>query len=236
MQTITVIDTTAPEITTPANSLDATIECSDVSALDNILNQEPIATDNCSTNVQIILIRDFTIDNVDCANAYIRTRTWAFDDGCGNVSDMFTQVITVIDTTAPELITTGFDETLTVQCDAIPEIQDLVFEDSCSSSVNVTFNEEINFFSNTDDYEIIRDWTVDDGCGNVAIYTQNISVITPVIISVDEGRCYDDGVIDLFDFLENDVDTGGTWSIIIGNNITINGSLFNPQESDVGEI
>ncbi|WP_296321237.1 gliding motility-associated C-terminal domain-containing protein [Winogradskyella sp.] len=231
-----MIDTTAPQITTPNGSLDATIECSDTDGLDNALNQEPTATDNCATNVVITLVSDETTDDANCANAYVRTRTWTFDDGCGNISDTFTQTITVIDTTAPVLVTPNFDDTLSVQCDAIPEIPDLDFEDNCSADVNVIFNEEINFFPNTDDYEIVRDWTVDDGCGNVANFTQTISVTTPTISSVDGDRCFDDGVIDLFDFLETGIDTTGTWSIVIGNNITINGSFFNPQESDVGEI
>ncbi|MBS1918910.1 MAG: HYR domain-containing protein, partial [Bacteroidetes bacterium] len=40
----------------------------------------------------------------NCANAYVRVRTWNFTDGCGNTSLNFVQTITVQDHTAPVLI------------------------------------------------------------------------------------------------------------------------------------
>ncbi|WP_188374669.1 gliding motility-associated C-terminal domain-containing protein, partial [Winogradskyella haliclonae] len=233
-QVITVQDTTAPEITTPDGDLDVTIECSDTDALDNALNLVPTVTDNCSNNIITTLVSDDTVQDSDCANASVRTRTWTFDDGCGNISEEFTQIITIVDTTAPVLITTDFDENISASCDAIPEIPELMFEDNCSADVNVVFDEQINFFPNTDDYEIIRDWTVDDGCGNTVTFTQLISVSTPTIDAIDGDRCIDDGVINLFDFLQGNVDTSGTWSIVIGNGINLNGSLFDPQ--DGGEV
>ena len=236
-QVITVQDTTAPEVTNPDGDLDVTIECSDTDALDDALNLEPTVTDNCSNNIITTLVSDDTVQDPNCANASVRTRTWTFDDGCGNISDVFTQVITIVDTTAPVLITTDFDENINASCDAIPEIPELMFEDNCSANVTVVFDEQINFFPNTDDYEIIRDWTVDDGCGNTATFTQLISVTTPTIDAVDGDRCIDDGVINLFDFLQGNVDTSGTWSIVIGNGISLNGNLFDPQDGgEVNEI
>ena len=205
-QVITVQDTTAPEVTNPDGDLDVTIECSDTDALDDALNLEPTVTDNGSNNIITTLVSDDTVQDPNCANASVRTRTWTFDDGCGNISDVFTQVITIVDTTAPVLITTDFDENINASCDAIPEIPELMFEDNCSANVTVVFDEQINFFPNTDDYEIIRDWTVDDGCGNTATFTQLISVTTPTIDAVDGDRCIDDGVINLFDFLQGNVD------------------------------
>ena len=65
-----------------------------------------------------------------------------------------TQTITIVDTTAPVLVTPDFNESIDADCDAIPEIPELQFEDNCSTDVTVTFNEAINFFPNTDDYEI----------------------------------------------------------------------------------
>ncbi|WP_296378263.1 gliding motility-associated C-terminal domain-containing protein, partial [Winogradskyella sp.] len=236
VQTINVVDTTAPVITTTQGDLDVTIECSDTTALDDALALEPTVTDNCSTTLITTLVSDDTVQDPDCPNASVRTRIWTFDDGCGNISESFTQTISIIDTTAPVLIT-DLDLNITVECDAIPEIPELVFEDNCSSNVTVTFNEDINFFPNVDDYEIIRDWTADDGCGNITAITQVIMVTTPTITANDGDRCIDDGIINLFDFLQSDVDTSGTWSIVIGNTITINDNLFDPQNGgEVGEI
>ncbi len=204
--------------------------------MDDALALEPTVTDNCSTTLITTLVSDDTVQDPDCPNASVRTRIWTFDDGCGNISESFTQTISIIDTTAPVLIT-DLDLNITVECDAIPEIPELVFEDNCSSNVTVTFNEDINFFPNVDDYEIIRDWTADDGCGNITAITQVIMVTTPTITANDGDRCIDDGIINLFDFLQSDVDTSGTWSIVIGNTITINDNLFDPQNGgEVGEI
>ncbi|MFD1063793.1 gliding motility-associated C-terminal domain-containing protein, partial [Winogradskyella litorisediminis] len=235
VQTINVNDTTAPQVTDADGSLDVTVECSDADALNDALSFEPTATDNCSTDITLNLVSDETVTDASCPNASTRTRTWTFTDACGNVSEPFIQTISIVDTTAPILLTT-FDQAITVDCDAIPEIPELQFEDNCSSTVNIDFTEEINFFTDTDNYEIIRVWTVDDGCGNITIVRQIILVATPTIIAEDGDRCIDDGVIDLFDFLQPNVDTSGTWSIVIGNTISIDNNLFNPQNGgEVGE-
>src|SRR5439155_1604215 len=99
-QTITVIDDTAPTVTTAATSLDRTVECSDAAGLAAALALAPAATDNCTTPT-IHLVSDVPTPNATCANGYTRVRTWNFTDACGNTSASFVQTITVQDTTAP---------------------------------------------------------------------------------------------------------------------------------------
>ena len=89
-QTITVEDTTAPELSIPA---DYTAECSDELTLD-----DATATDNCG-EVTIEVSSEETAG--DCDGSYTLTRTFTATDDAGNSS---TQTITVEDTTAPELL------------------------------------------------------------------------------------------------------------------------------------
>ena len=92
-QTITIIDTTAPELTIPA---DYTAECSDVHPMD-----EATATDNCGAVV--ITVEEVETTAGACAGDYVITRTFTATDDCGNETSA-TQTITIIDTTAPELL------------------------------------------------------------------------------------------------------------------------------------
>ena len=88
-QTITIIDTTAPELTIPA---DYTAECSDEHPMD-----EATATDNCGEVV--ITVEEVTTAGA-CAGDYVITRTFTATDDCGNATSA-TQTITIIDTTSP---------------------------------------------------------------------------------------------------------------------------------------
>ena len=90
-QTITIIDTTAPELTIPA---DYTAECSDEHPMD-----EATATDNCDDDVSITVEEETVAGS--CAGNYTITRTFTATDDCGNATSA-TQTITIIDTTAPE--------------------------------------------------------------------------------------------------------------------------------------
>src|SRR6185295_10819749 len=115
-QTITVIDNTAPVVTTVAGSLDHTLQCSNTTGIADALAEAPTATDNCTAAPAIHLVSDNTVADPGCANAYVRTRIWNFTDGCGNTSASFTQVITVIDNTAPVVTTVAGSLDATVQC------------------------------------------------------------------------------------------------------------------------
>ena len=106
VQTITVIDNTAPVITTVAGALDHTLQCSDAAGIASALLEVPAATDNCTAAPPTLnLVSDVTTPDGICANAYVRVRTWNFTDGCGNTSANFIQTITVIDNTAPVITT-----------------------------------------------------------------------------------------------------------------------------------
>ena len=102
-QVITVVDTSAPVLTIPA---DYTAECS---------NEHPMeaatATDNCG-EIVIDLVEETTQGS--CTGEYTITRTFTATDDCGN-STSATQTINIIDTTAPEISNIPAD--YTIECD-----------------------------------------------------------------------------------------------------------------------
>ena len=223
VQTITVVDTTAPTFTSDLPE-DIEVECDEIPDADDLQ-----ATDNCG---DATVIFEEVIDEGACVGDYIVTRSWTATDACSNET-LYTQIITVQDTTPPALVT-PFEEDVTASCDDIPEIPELVFEDSCSTDIEVTFEEVSTQVNDFEDYEIIRTWTVVDDCGNEAIFTQNVTVeISNVINASDSSRCILDAEFDLFDLLSGDFSTDGTWSVVSGD-ATVNGSLFDPSTVDVG--
>ena len=107
-QVITIIDTQAPTWTTAVASLNRTIQCNDAPALAAAQGQFPAATDNCDASViNIVKVTGAFVANANCPQSGTRTNTWTVRDDCGNISVLFTQVITIIDNTAPVLITAG---------------------------------------------------------------------------------------------------------------------------------
>jgi hypothetical protein len=134
VHTITVNDTIAPVITD--GPMDASYQCvSDVpEAGDNVM-----ATDNCGGDVFISMSE--SVEGDDCNQTI--TRTWTAYDMCENPSDPWTQVISVMDDTAPELV--GLPEDIDIICgeDEIPDTAMVSAMDNCAGEVPVDF-EEIN--------------------------------------------------------------------------------------------
>jgi alpha-tubulin suppressor-like RCC1 family protein len=91
VQTITLVDTTPPELDPPAS---VTLECGEQPV-------PPTATDICDP-APSVTFEDARTDGA-CGGNYTLTRTWTATDACGNSSSQ-TQDITMIDTTAPSLI------------------------------------------------------------------------------------------------------------------------------------
>ncbi|MCU0784722.1 MAG: hypothetical protein MUF81_11895 [Verrucomicrobia bacterium] len=93
-QTITVIDTTAPAVTTEQGA-DAVIECPAEPSF-----SAPTFMDACAGPVTP---SEVTVTNTSgCSN--LITRTWTANDGCGNSTNR-SQTITVVVCTTPPVIT-----------------------------------------------------------------------------------------------------------------------------------
>jgi hypothetical protein len=216
-QTINVSDTTAPEFQDDLPE-DVTVECSELTDAEVIT-----AIDNCSE--AIVSFNEVSTPG-SCAGEFLLERTWIATDACGNTAS-HTQIVTVIDTTAPEIVG-EFEELIEVECNAIPEVPELQFEDACADVMDVTFTEENNQMPDFEDYQIIRTWTVTDTCGNEAVFTQTINVSNDSTAGAFDSRvCNTEGPYDLFSFLTGDYQGTGEWVVVQGDASLLVGSTFN---------
>jgi hypothetical protein len=168
-QTITVVDTTAPVISSlPAPS---TIECPASPSF-----ATPTATDACGTATLTFV--DATTPGT-CAGTKIVKRTWTATDACGNHSSA-SQTITVVDTTPPVLTVPG---NLTFECGTTPgSYGTATATDNCSTPTVSYSDVTTNGCGST--YGVIRTWTATDSCGNTVSKNQIITFqdTTPPVI------------------------------------------------------
>ncbi|MGK0363014.1 MAG: gliding motility-associated-like protein [Saprospiraceae bacterium] len=166
-QIITVSDNESPVlIGVPEDTM---LECHEDLSPANVT-----ATDDCDSNVEVIMTEE-TISG-SCENEYTIIRTWTASDDCGNEVSA-TQTIMVKDITPPIFI--GVPDNISIECNELlppPTIGDEIKAvDLCDTNVSITFEEE---YSGEDcsDYQLIRTWTATDNCGNMATATQVISL------------------------------------------------------------
>lgn len=173
-QIITVVDNIPPLITGFA---DTTSVCET-----QPLMPPPTATDVCSGMASAPVLQNQVITAGNCPDSYTLTLSWASTDVCGNTG-YFSQDILIVDTVKPTLATVPGN--IMVECNAIPappEISTLGGDDNCDEAVDITLMEmEIRDpnpanCAHWTNYMLIRQWTVEDNCGNSRTYTQAISV------------------------------------------------------------
>ncbi len=162
-QVIHVADTKPPSFgELPA---DATVECDAVPEPANVT-----ATDTCSVaNVDL----DETAEPGDCEGRSTITRRWTATDDCGNQS-AHVQVLTVVDTTSPQL--SGDPQDITAECDSIPRAPTLSASDNCDPSISVAFAEKEVPGDCEGESTIFRSWSTEDDCGNPASVDQVVTV------------------------------------------------------------
>ncbi|WP_278010263.1 gliding motility-associated C-terminal domain-containing protein [Flavobacterium gyeonganense] len=186
IQVITIEDTTAPTWTTEINSLNMTLQCSDLSGLANAQAMFPVASDLCDADVSnIVKVSGQFIAAEGCANAGTYTNTWTVKDDCGNTSETFTQVITIEDTTAPTWTTETASLNVTLQCSDLSGLANAqamfpVASDLCDADVSNIVKVSGQFIAaegcaNAGTYT--NTWTVKDDCGNTSeTFTQIITI------------------------------------------------------------
>ncbi|MFD1602257.1 gliding motility-associated C-terminal domain-containing protein [Flavobacterium artemisiae] len=183
-QIITIEDNTAPTWTTAANALNVTLQCSDTSGLTAAQNQAPTATDNCGGTVTYTKVSGtFSVGN--CANSGTYTNTWTAKDICNNTSTVFTQVITIQDTSIPTWITEANSLNKTIECSdqqALASAQALFPTASGACDIDLTNIAKVrgqfvasSECGNAGTYT--NTWTVKDDCGNTSeTFTQVITI------------------------------------------------------------
>lgn len=170
-QTITVTDTTAPELSELPQ--DETVECDDIPAPADVT-----CSDVCDGDLDVQFFE--IIGDEGCP--YTITRTWFASDECGNQVS-HTQILDVVDTSAPELI--GVPEDALVECDY--EISDaiVVAIDNCDEDLTVTLT-AITLPLPCGE-EFLRTWTTTDDCGNEVSASQTITIVDTTAPVVVEG-------------------------------------------------
>ncbi|MFK7774874.1 MAG: T9SS type A sorting domain-containing protein [Saprospiraceae bacterium] len=185
-QVITVQDNDAPTWSTITGALNTTIQCSDAIGLTNAQALAPVATDNCDSDVTNISKTSGTfVASVTCPQAGTITNTWTVSDDCGNVSAMFTQVITIEDTQVPTWTTTAGTLDVTLECSdavgiAAAQAASPIATDNCDAdvtNVNKTSGAFVASSTCSQAGTYTNTWTVSDDCGNTsATFTQVITI------------------------------------------------------------
>ena len=112
-------------------------------------------------------------------------RIWTALDNCGNITQR-TQIITLTDTSAPQLI--GTVENVVTNCLNVPEVPSVMAVDDCSG-VTLELDEVITETECATEYSIVRMWTATDACGQSASLMQEVQVvdnIAPILMNVPE--------------------------------------------------
>ncbi len=167
-QTITIVDTTAPELQVPRDIV--------AEATDPVLNIIQIGS---ATAFDIIDIESITDDAPDAFPLGMTTVTWTVSDTSGN-SATATQTITIQDTTSP-LVTAPADiiAEATSPTDNIVSIGDATATDIIG--VQSITNDAPSVFPLGD---TIVTWTATDNTGNSATITQKITIVDTTAPSI----------------------------------------------------
>ncbi|WP_264554212.1 gliding motility-associated C-terminal domain-containing protein [Flavobacterium sp. N2038] len=181
-QVITIQDKTAPNWTTAAGALNVTLQCSDTEGLNTAQSQTPVATDNCGGTVTYTKTSG-QLQRGACGSTGTYTNTWVAKDRCNNTSTVFTQVITIQDSAAPQWVTQAGSLNRKLECSdtaGLNAAQNLAPTATANCTV-VTYTKTSGPFvpsqtcANAGTYT--NSWIAKDDCGNTTTsFTQVITI------------------------------------------------------------
>ncbi len=153
---------------------DVTVDCS---TIPGDFADFPGASDNCGS-ASVNLVMNTSNIGSNCTGIYQIKKTWNAIDQCGN-KNTYTRTITVLDNQGP--IIAGIPANITVDCDAIPPVPNIVISDACDPKPDSVFvqtstagtNAKLCSFYN---YVLTRKWTATDKCGNISTKSYTITV------------------------------------------------------------
>src|SRR5206468_444381 len=165
VQTITLVDTTAPTI---SDVPDAIVECTGSTA--------PSATgtatgsDTCGT---VTITHSDGPMSGQCGNTGSFVRTWTATDACGNTAQS-TQTITIVDTTAPTITCVP---NKTVECTSAWAFDAPTASDACGNVTITIVGTVTNLTGHCgNSFAATRTWRATDACGNTAECSQTVTV------------------------------------------------------------
>ncbi|MGC1473356.1 MAG: gliding motility-associated C-terminal domain-containing protein [Psychroserpens sp.] len=122
VQTITVEDNTAPDITFCTLN-NQTLECEGALGNEMLANNwnaaniaalQNCATDDCNTNFTGLITSDYNFNKfvTDCGQSGAITVLYRISDGCGNSMELQPVTLTIVDTISPDLESCGVENTI----------------------------------------------------------------------------------------------------------------------------
>jgi hypothetical protein len=194
--TIRIIDTSTPIWLDAPNALDRTVDCSDNAALLVAQALFPIAFDECESGLVPVKTQGI-FPTGDCLDGRNIVNTWVVTDACGNISEVYTQTITLTDyqppvfTFCPPEATNVADADLCLTQTLI--LDDPIAMDDCGS-VTITWEksgatEGSGTGTATGPFNVgitTITYTATDACGLTATCTQQVTIVDeqpPVIIT-----------------------------------------------------
>jgi gliding motility-associated-like protein len=217
-QTITVVDTTAPTFTT--SPADVTVECD--ASTDASATGTAVATDNCDSDVTITSA-DTTVAGT--GNNSVITRVWTATDDNGNAAT-YTQTITVVDTTAPNVETLDISVELDENGVANITVDDINngSNDNCDSEISLSV--DISSFDCSNVGDNVVTLTATDVNGNTSSSTAIVTVsetTAPIAITQDLVLSLDEN--GQASITADDINNGSTDNCSI-DSITIDNDTF----------
>jgi hypothetical protein len=199
---IIILDDESPQID-PGFQTQWTFECE--MPFDTTITGQPVFRDNCDFSQTVtVSFSESSVPDPNCPNGQTITREWAADDGCGNVT-VATQVVTVVDVTAPEYVV--FPGDTTVECSSLAGSNNMqtevsaianglpfpVITDNCTTGLQATFTDVFTLTGpcpTVGVFERVFD-SVDDGCGNIlpsrTLTITVIDTLAPIFTSIPIG-------------------------------------------------
>jgi len=186
-QILTVEDHESPYWLTVPGALDVSLVCDDTTGLSIAQSFQPAAIDNCDTDLEIVKDTGEFVPSA-CPQTGTYTNSWIATDHCGNISDEYTQVISIIDNIPPlwdqpaNFLDRNLVCTDTAGLAAALQLSPSA-TDNCSPGVLVELVEdEVISGGCPGSFTRIRRWAATDECGNTTsiLYEQLIWITDDV--------------------------------------------------------
>lgn len=168
---ITIIQPDAAVWANPPEDLNRNFNCENISNLGNAQSLFP-DTDKCT--FALTKTSGPFVPNVGCGSSGTYTNTWTFTDACGRTIADYVQVITIVDDTPPVFEALPNDST--IECVQGSNFTQPTVTDSCSATINLSFQDITTNGSCDGDYSVTRTWTATDECGNTSTASQTVFI------------------------------------------------------------
>jgi hypothetical protein len=122
-----------------------------------------------------------------CLANNVVTRTWTVTDGCGNATSK-QQVITIVDTTAPAVTYESDVDMVYYVAQELDDFEGVTIAD-CNTTTYTT--EDTYVASGVYGFELNRELTVTDACGNATTINQNIHVTFAAGCTYEDAENFD---------------------------------------------